>query len=75
MNSEAQRLLDSGKYVIVNFDGWWHMFAPPQSFVARFFNDFVFRTGFDAKTPEDKVRDFYADRMNVQPDDIVRIAV
>jgi hypothetical protein len=70
--SEAQQLLEQGKHLIVTFEGYWHMILPPSSWVAGLMGDHIFRTGFTSDVPEEEVREFYVERLNVGRDDVVR---
>ncbi len=70
--SAAQQLLEQGKYLITPFEGHWHMILPPSSRFAELLGDNIFRTGFDSEVSEEKVREFYVKRLEVQPDEIVK---
>jgi hypothetical protein len=72
--SEVQRLLDEGKCIITPFEGHWYMILPPSCWAAELLGDTIFRTGFKAETPEVHVREFYAKRLEVRPDDIARVS-
>ena len=71
--SEAQQHLDAGRYVIVTFAGYWYSLLPPGSPWAELLGDTIFRTGFADDVPEERVREFYATRLQIQPDEIKRV--
>jgi hypothetical protein len=70
--SQAQQLLEQGKYLITPFEGYWHMILPPTSWLVELMGDNIFRTGFSSEVSEEDVREFYVERLNVRPDEIER---
>ncbi len=67
----AQELLDRGKYIITQSDGYWHMCLPPSDGITELLGDNIFRTGFEATVPEITVREFYAKQLEIDSSNIV----